>query len=324
MVAEPPPLPSPTGRGSTPPPLPGTAARIPSGPLDLSLLRDLPNLEVQTRCLVDGMLGGRHRSPLKGSSVEFAEYRDYQFGDDIRRIDWRLYGRTDRIHLRQYEEETQMRLFLVLDTSASMQYRSPRASFSKAHAARLALAATALLARRQQDAYGLALVGESVEDFLPARATPSHWRTFLSRLDALSIGGPTRLAGSLHRLAELLPRRSLVIIASDFYEEAEALETALHRLRYDHHDVVGFHVIDPMEADLQDDLHGTLVDMETGQRLDLETPAVRIAYRERFTAFCQSLDRSFGLMHGERFALPTDQSPLQALSAFWAGRNGRA
>src|ERR1043166_8651750 len=151
MTAKPPPLPrfssaklSSQKKPSSPP--------LPS--LDMRLLADLPNLTLQARYVVQGFLSGRHRSPQKGSSVEFAEYRDYQAGDDLRRVDWRLYGRTDRLHVKQYEEETQLRVFLVMDTSASMDFRSRDGLLRKIEFARLVLAALGMLAHRQSDAFG--------------------------------------------------------------------------------------------------------------------------------------------------------------------------
>ena len=156
---------------TAPPPIPRKPPIIPQAvrrgpPLDLQLLADLPSLALRSRCFVDGFLNGRHRSPQKGSSVEFAEYRDYQFGDDLRRVDWRLFARSDRLHVRQYEDEAQMRVFTVLDASASMDFNSRRGALNKLDFARLALAGIATLAQRQGDAFGLAIAGAELVDFL--------------------------------------------------------------------------------------------------------------------------------------------------------------
>jgi uncharacterized protein (DUF58 family) len=321
-------------RRAIPPPLPrqgagpgrraGTQPKPkPLPPLDMALLAELPDLALQARYMVEGFLSGQHRSPQKGSSVEFAEYRAYQQGDDLRRVDWRLYGRTDRLHVKQYEEETQLRVFVVLDTSASMDFRSPRAKFRKIEFARIVLAALGLLAQRQRDAVGLALAGASLTDFMRARSSQAHWRGFVARLEAVVPGGITSLADSLESLAELVPPRSLIVIASDFYEDSDRLAAALRRLRYDHHDLIGLHVLDPWEIDFDLDERGVFVDVETGLRLKMEAPAVRKGYLERFGKFCGELDETFRILGGESIRLRTDQSPIEVLAEYLAHRNQR-
>ncbi len=292
-------------------------------PLDLRLLADLPSLTLQARYLVDGFLSGRHRSPQKGSSVEFAEYRNYQYGDDLRRVDWRLYGRTDRLCVKQYEEETQLRVFAVYDASASMNYRSRPETLRKAEFARLVLAAAGLLAQRQGDACGLGVAGTELRDFLRARASASHWRSFVGRLEAAAIGGPTALAHSLEDLAEVIPARSLVIVASDFYEDTAPLQAALQRLRYDRHDLIGLHVLDPMETDFDLDQTGTFADLESGARLKLDAPAARRGYLERFGRFRAELEDTFHAAGGELVTLRTDRPPFEALARYLAQRERR-
>lgn len=292
-------------------------------PLDLRLLAELPSLTLQARYLVDGFLSGRHRSPQKGSSVEFAEYRDYQLGDDLRRVDWRLYGRTDRLHVKQYEEETQLRAFLVLDTSASMDFQSRPTVMRKIEFARLVLAALGALAQRQGDAFGLGIVGTDLKDFLRARSSTPHWKTLVARLEAIRPGGQTVLSRGLNDLAEVIPPRSLVIIASDFYEEPALIQTALRRLRYDHHEVIGLHVLDPMEVDFDLDANGMFVDVEDGARLKLDSPAARKGYLERFNKFRDELDDLFRNAGGELTPLRTDEAPMAALSRYLAAREER-
>jgi len=289
----------------------------------MALLADLPDLALQARYMVEGFLSGQHRSPQKGSSVEFAEYRAYQPGDDLRRVDWRLYGRTDRLHLKQYEEETQLRVFLVLDTSASMDFRSPKARLRKIEFARILLAALGLLAQRQRDAFGLALAGEALKDFMRARSSQAHWRAFVARLEAVLPGGPTSLPVALESLADVIPPRSLVVIASDFYEDIDPLAAALRRLRYDHHDLIGLRVLDPVEIDFDLDDHGTFVDAETGLRLKTDAPDVRKGYLERFGRHARQFEEIFQAAGGESVLLRTDQSPMPALAEYLAHRAQR-
>ncbi len=285
-------------------------------PLDMKLLAELPSLNLQARYMAESFLSGRHRSPRKGSSVEFAEYRDYQPGDDLRRVDWRLYGRTERLHVKQYEEETQLRIFVVLDSSASMDFQSQPGLLRKIEFARIALAALALLAQRQGDAFGLGIVGTELAEFMRARSSVPHWRSFVGKLETVVPSGETSLAKALTDLAEVVPRRSMIVIASDFYEDLPALEAALRRLRYDHHEPIGLHVLDPVEIDFDIDEAGSFTDVETGARLKLDAPSVRKGYIERFTKFCGDLDDLFHGAGGELVRLRTDASPLSALTRY--------
>jgi uncharacterized protein (DUF58 family) len=304
-------------------PYPGAPLPAPLPALDMQLLAELPSLELQARFLVQGFLSGLHRSPQKGSSVEFAEYRNYQLGDDPRRVDWRLYGRTDRLHVRQFEEETQLRIFFVIDTSSSMDFRSGGATLRKLELARVALAGLGLIAQRQRDAFGLAVAGAELDDFLPARSSTAHWRRCVGRMESLPVGGRTALAATLTALAELLPSRSMVVIASDFYEEMEPLRSALRRLRYDRHELIGLHVLDPLEVDFDTADNGTFIDAETGGRLRLDPEAVRRGYLARFNAFCTELDQCFHEAGGEVARLRSDQPPVAALTAYLAQREER-
>ena len=307
---------------SIPPPRPPVAPK-PLPPLDLKLLADLPSLELRARYFVDGFFKGKHRSPRKGTSIEFAEYRNYQWGDDPRRIDWRLFGRTERLHVRQYEEETQLRIFLLLDTSASMNFTSRPEAMSKIDFARLVAAGLGSLARRQGDSFGLGLAGGQLKDFLRASSSISHWKTFIGRLDAVQPTGPTALAQVMEALAEAIPRRSIVFVISDFYEESAPLWAALRRLRYDHHETVGIQVLDPFELDFDLEKSGTFVDLETGLQLKLDSPAVRDGYLKRFRQFNANLNDMFHSAGGELVQLRTDESPMAALTQYVAIRSQR-
>jgi len=304
-------------RSAMPPP--GT---LPAGqPVDLGLLADLPTLPLRAKYLAESYLIGRHRSPLKGSSVEFTEYRPYMLGDDLRHVDWRYYARTDNLAVKQYEEETQLRVYLVLDASSSMAYRSRPGLLTKLDFARVVLAASCLLARRQQDAFSVTLADSGLRDYLPPRASSSHFHHVVSMLDREAPGGPTDLGGCLLSLAELMSRRSLVIIASDFYDQPEGLEEALRRLRYDRHDIIALHVLDPMEVDFDADARAEFVDMETGEKLPVSTPEMRAAYLKEFRAFQQELSDQLIQYGADYQVLRTDEPPTQALGAYLAHRN---
>jgi uncharacterized protein (DUF58 family) len=297
------------------------AELAPVTPLDLALLHDLPSLELRARFVMDGFLAGLHRSPRKGSSVEFAEYRNYQLGDDLRRIDWRLYGRTDRLNVKQCEHETQLRIFLVLDTSASMNYSSRPGKFlTKMDFTRTILASLGLLALRQGDAFGLALIGADLGDYLKPKASQSHWRTALGKLDAMQTGGATGLIPGLNALAEVLPSRSLVVIASDFYGDQSKLGEVLRRLRFDRHEVMALQILDPMEIDFSEDLAGTMVDAENAQKMVINAGSVRAGYLQRFKAFLGQVAGTVREEGGDYALIRTDASPTRALGLYLAER----
>ena len=290
-------------------------------PLDLGLLHDLPSLELRARFVMDGFLAGMHRSPRKGSSVEFAEYRNYQIGDDLRRIDWRLYGRTDRLDVKQTEHETQLRVFLVLDTSASMNYSSqPGKLLTKMDYTRTLLASLGLLALRQGDAFGVALIGADLGDYLKAKASQSHWKMALGRLDAMKTGGTTGLIPGLEALAEVLPARSLVVIASDFYGDQTKLGQVLRRFRFDRHEVMALQILDPMEIDFSQDVSGTMVDAENAQRMIINAGSVRAGYLQRFQAFLKQVEGTVRDEGGDYALIRTDLSPANALGLYLAER----
>lgn len=289
-------------------------------PLDLKLLAELPSLTLRARYLVDGFLAGRHRSPKKGASVEFTEYRDYQPGDEPRRVDWRLYARTDRLHIREYEDETRLRVFFILDPSASMDFVSRPGLLRKIEFARLMAAALGSLARRQGDGFGLGIARTELEDFLAARTSAAHWKTFVGRLEALRPGGVTLLPAALVSLANVLPARSLVVILGDFYEDLEPLRGALNRLRYDRHELLGLQVLDPVELDFDLEVAGQFVDAEDGGGLPLNAAAARSGYLERFRRHCTDLTELFRQAGGECAQLRTDRPPLAALAEFLARR----
>jgi uncharacterized protein (DUF58 family) len=312
----------PVPRQTVLPPVPADAVRFtPVTPLDLALLHDLPSLELRARFVMDGFLAGLHRSPRKGSSVEFAEYRSYQFGDDLRRIDWRLYARTDRLNIKQTEHETQLRVSLVFDTSASMNYSSaPESRLTKIDYARTLLAALALLAMRQGDAFGLTIIGSSLNDYLKPKASPAHWRTMLGKLDAMQTGGGTGLMDGLENVADLLPARSLVVIASDFYGDLDRLRQVLRRLRFDRHEVMALQILDPMELDFNLDANGVFVDSENGRSLVLDTAAAREGYLRRFGEFLTALAATVREEGADYLLARTDASPGAALGRYLAER----
>lgn len=316
---------------NNPPPLPGGAqaplprrAELPKvEPIDTQVLGQLPTLPLRARYLVEGFISGRHRSPLTGHSVDFTEYRAYQLGDELRMIDWRLYGRTNRLSVKVYEDETQLCVCLVLDRSASLAYRSRESLMTKMDYARTCLAALSLLVKRQADAAGLAIVSDDIDHYLKPSAKQSRLYEIFQRLDATEPSHEGALALNLGRLSELLKQRSLVIVASDFYEDSEDIKTALRRLRYYGHDVIGLQILDPAEVTFDLDEPGQFLDLESGQTLALTPDEIRASYLEHFNAFQEAVRAEFVSAGCDLLTLRTDESPMAALSLYLAHRQHR-
>jgi uncharacterized protein (DUF58 family) len=299
-------------------------ARPALAPLDMAELAALGSLPLRARRLADAVGAGRHRSRRKGPSVEFADYRDYQPGDDLRRVDWRLYGRTDRVQIRDAYEETPLRVQLLLDVSASMSYSSRPGLLTKLDLARSVLGALALLIRRQRDACGIGLLTDDLLQYLPPSGSPGRLRAVWGTLATPTLGTPTALAVALERAAAVAPRSCLLVIASDFYENPSALAAVLHRLHFERKDALALHIVDPAEEDFDFTDPAEFADAETPARLQLDPVAAARAYRAAFAAHQQALTDVFRGRGFDYLVLRTDASPLAALAAYLARRAGKA
>jgi uncharacterized protein (DUF58 family) len=252
--------------------------------LDPSALAALGRVEVVARWIVEGFLTGLHRSPRKGFSVEFAEHRAYQFGDEPRHIDWRIAARVDRWVVKQYEEETNLRATIVLDVSRSMQWTGDITRLTKLAYAERLTAALALLLLRQRDAVGLIRFDERVRSSLPPRVRTGHWRRLVSALDDPAGGRDSLAPAALEQAGRLIRRRGLVVLVSDLLlERADVLRVA-KSLRVAGHHVVVLHIIDPAERELPDAGDAVFVDPETEASVPVTVADVRAAYRDTVTS----------------------------------------
>jgi uncharacterized protein (DUF58 family) len=297
-----------------------------SAPIDLDLVTSMPSVPLRARYLVGSFLSGRHRSPIKGTAPEFAEYRAYQFGDELRRLDWRLYARSDRLAIKQFEDENQLQACLALDLSASLRYASEPRLMTKLDVARTALASIALLARRQNDAIGLALLGDThgpdgaLMDFMRPNASVAHHHNVVARLEQPPKARTTAIGDGLRRLSTLLHGGGLVVLASDFYCDLDDLANSLRQFRAQRLELVGLHVLDPMEIEFTTKGTGRFVDLETGGYLGLNPAAARAGYLKRFEAFRRDLEGLFREHNADLVTLRSDASPLPALAAYLARR----
>lgn len=271
--------------------------------LDPSALARVKNLSLAARGVVEGFISGMHSSPMRGFSVEFAEHREYVRGDNLRYLDWRMLARTDRLYIKQYEEETNLKAQIILDTSGSMLYRHGP-SMTKLDYGSYLTAILAYLMTRQQDAVGLTTFDEKVRLDMPARTSPRHFGEMMRQLEGtaerlrsrseIDPGSGTQVAETLHRLAERFKRRCLIILISDLYDEPEAVMRALHHFRHRHHELIVFHVFDA--AELEFPFRDTIrfVDLETGERLQVDPSYVRDEYQRQIKEFIARYRKSCG------------------------------
>lgn len=263
-------------------------------------LQDFGNLELLARQVVEGFITGLHKSPFHGFSVEFAEHRQYNSGESVKNIDWKLYGRTDKLFVKRFEEETNLRCQLVLDISSSMYF--PEKKFNKLLFSVYAAASLMYLFKKQRDAFGLSCFSDKLELSTPAKSTAVHQKYLFSELEKLmhheSKRVKTSVANSLHEIAELIHKRSLVIIFTDMFDpgtDADGLNeifSSLQHLKYNKHEVVIFNVLDyKKEVDFNfENRPYHFIDMETGEELKVNPSQVKETYTELITAFRKELE----------------------------------
>jgi uncharacterized protein (DUF58 family) len=273
-------------------------------------LRGLGGLEYVARTVVEGFLTGLHRSPHRGFSVEFAEHRAYQPGDDLRYMDWRMVARTDRYFVKQFEEDTNLRAFLLLDASASMGWSSdPEAIPTKLWYAKQLAAALAFLLLRQGDAVGALSFDEAVRDRVAARGGRKHWLEIGRLLERARGTGETGAGTALRDAAQMLRRRGLVILLSDLLVDAEETRLALRYLRHRGHEVLVFHLLDPGERELPGVGDARFYDPETGEELPVTVADLRSEYRESVAGAIADWRRSLA-PHGIDYVLLDTSLPF--------------
>ena len=257
--------------------------------LDPKALAKVANLPLLARGVVEGFIAGLHRSPFHGSSVEFSEYRKYVAGDDLKHVDWKAYGKTEKLYVKLFEEETNLRAQILLDTSASMAYES--GGVRKAEYAAFLTSALGYLMIRQQDTVGLATFDNRIRRILPPGAGAAHLRDMMKILEATKTGETTGISKPLHDLAELLKRRGLVILISDLYDDPQEVMKGLLHFRHKKHEVIVFHLVDPDERDFPFRGLTTFKDLETGQRMEVLPEAIRDEYVRVFGDFVDTFRR---------------------------------
>ena len=285
--------------------------------IDPRILAASSNLQLIARTVVEGFVAGLHRSPYHGFSLEFSEYREYTPGDDIRQVDWKIFGRSDRFYVKKFQGDTNTQIFLLLDTSRSMTFSSHEVP--KIDYARYLTAALAYLAVRQGDAVGLLSFDSQIRRFTPPRTRHGHLLTLLHHLETIEPRSETQISEVLEELSRMIRKRSLVVIISDFYADTESLAKSLRFFHHRGNDVLLFHVLDPAELEMPMEGISTLKDMETGDQISFSAEHSRAAYLEEIGAHIRNLKREcrnvrieYELMDSSK---PLDQALYRYLSA---------
>ena len=256
--------------------------------IDPKVLARLSGLGLHTRIPMLGSVSGQHRSPVRGSSLEFAEYRKYVPGDDIRRMDWRAWGRSDRFYIKEFEADTNLRLCLIVDTSGSLNFTVD--GISKINYIKSLAGTLAYLASRQGDAVGLYCAGKNFHTEIKPKRNATHLRIVLDELAEIKAEGETGLAESLHEAAEGIDQRALVVVISDLYIEPDILNSCFQHLRFRKHDVVTFHLLDQSEVDFDFDRPTRFVDMEGGVPIMADPSLVSKQYQQAITGYLADLE----------------------------------
>ncbi len=284
-----------------------------------NFISELSNMELRARLIVEGFLIGMHRSPYHGFSVEFAEHRQYFPGDDISNIDWKVYGRSDRLYIKQYEEETNLRAYILIDASNSMGFKR-KGSISKLEYAAYLAAGLTYLMMKQQDATGLAVYDETVRRFFEPHLTYSYMKLLLTELSNLQPKSRTSTANALSSLAERIKRRGLIIVISDFLDDTKSVITALKHFRHRKNEVIAFQVLDDSELNLDFPDNAVFLDMETGERISSQAPALRSTYKKSVEKFVHDL-KSRCFENDIDYALLSTSTPFdKALTAYLTRR----
>jgi len=276
--------------------------------LDPAIIARLGTIDLKARTIVEGFLTGLHRSPYKGFSVEFAEYRQYLPGDDLATLDWKVFARSDRHFVKKYEEETNLTCHLLIDVSGSMGYAS--GAVTKLQYASYLTGALAYLMHRQRDSFGLIAFDDGISALLPASARSSHLRSVLLALERLRPGAGTNVAKPLHDLAKAVRKRGMVVLVSDLLDDPAAVLEGLKHFRHRGTDVIVFHVLDPFELKFPFEQAARFRDMETAEEVMAVPGSIRADYLEKMEGLIAFHRRELGLAGIDYCLLDTSQ-PLE-------------
>lgn len=276
--------------------------------LEPEVVSRLKSMELRARMVVEGFIAGLHKSPYHGFSVEFAEHRQYMPGDNIRYIDWKVYGKSDKFFVKEFEEETNLKAYLLLDTSASMGYKSQKKYLPKLEYCSYLAAAFTFMMLKQRDSVGLVGFDEKIHTYIPPKSAASHMHVLLKQLDLLKPTNKTDIAETLHEMAERIKRRGLVILMSDLLDEPSKIIAGLKHFRHRKHEVIVLHVLDPYERHFNFPQEAIFTDMETGEEITTLPWQIKKDYQRSFNAVFDEFSRECRMSNIDYHLIDTSQS----------------
>lgn len=287
--------------------------------LNPEVVSRLASIELKARLVVEGFIVGLHRSPYHGFSVEFAEHRQYMPGDDFKHIDWKVYGKSDRFFIKQFEEETNLKAYILLDASNSMGFKSD--GITKLEYGSYLAASLSYLMLRQQDAPGILIYDEAVRSYIPPKGARSHINPILKQLNNTLPSNKTDAAVAFHELAERIKRRGLIIVISDLLDDPQKMLLGLKHFRHRQHEVIVFQILDPFERNFAYKSEARFKDMETGRELLTDPWQIRKDYMSRLGEFLEEISRSCRDSHIDYHLLDTSVPFDKALFGYLAKRS---
>lgn len=290
---------------------------------DPNVVGAVNRLEYMARQVMEGVISGLHKSPYHGFSVEFAQHREYTPGDEIRRIDWKVAARSDRYYVKQFEEETNLKAYLLVDSSESMRYQGRRKPYSKYEYASILAAGLSSLLIQQRDQAGLVLFNEGVQKYVPPRATGTHFTQMLEELVVAQSRPKSDLSGTFHYIADQIKRRGLIVVFSDLFGDIHDIMGGLRHFRHRGHEVIVFQILDEDETTFPFDDLTKFEGLELEPELLLDPRGVREEYLNQFNTFCAELERNCREVKIDVVRTITSEPPADALSHYLAGRTRR-
>ena len=274
--------------------------------LDPAAIAKLERLELRARSIVDGYLSGMHRSTYRGQSVEFTEHRDYAPGDDLRYVDWKVFGKSDKVYLKQFEAETNLVCYLVLDVSESMRYQSEESALSKLEYAQCLAAALGTIVLRQRDSVSLITVDEQVREFVRESSSPAHVNSLINVMERSEVSQKSALGSVLHEVSQRVKRKGIVILISDLLGDVQQLLSGLKHLHHQRHEVMVLHTLDPAELDFSFSQTTLFQGLESLSEVMVEPRGVRKAYLDELEKFLEQIEAGCRAMQVDYELLRTD------------------
>ena len=284
-----------------------------------SIIKKIDNLYLRAKLVVEGFIVGLHKSPYHGFSIEFSEHRPYTFGDEIKFIDWKLLAKTDKLYIKQFEEETNLKSYILFDKSSSMKYASD--NLTKFEYAKTICACLSYLMIKQQDAVGLTTFDKKVDISIPPKSKVSHLNYLLQVLDNTKINGETKISYVLHSLAESIKKRGLIILISDLIDDQQDVLEGLRHFRYKGHEVIIFHIIDNKEKEFNFNSPVNFIDLENNDSIKTDPRQIKADYKEAFIEFCENYKKECSKNHIDYIPINTSDSIDKTLIQYFIKRS---